>query len=507
MKVNQLKAGAVLSYISMGLGYVVALIYTPIMLRLLGQAEYGLYNLVLSVVSYLVILNFGFGSAYMRYYSRYKVQEENERIAVLNGMFLIVFSALGFVAVLLGSFLALNSTIIFGSELTPQELSTARVLMGIMIVNLALSFPNIVFDNYIMANERFVFQKSVQFIKILTSPLVILPVLYMGYGSIGMAIATTAINVVIEIVNIVFAYNKLNMRFSFRNFDMKLMKEMTFFSVFIFINMISAQISWNIDKLILGRFHGTISVAVYSLAAQINMYYLSIGTTISHLFIPRVHKLVASTNSKSDLMILFIKIGRIQFMVLALIATGFIFFGKAFILFWAGENYSESYTIILLLILPATLPLVQNIGTEIQRAKNMHSFSTWVYLASAIMNLIISIPLARMYQGVGAAIGTALALIIGNGIILNWYYHNKVGLDIKIFWKQIIRIMPSLAFPIIYGVFIMVYLHIESMMELVILGTTYVILYAISLWLFGMNQFEKNLFLKPIAQYMKKNDQ
>ena len=91
MKINQLKAGATLSYISMGLGYVISIIYTPIMLRLLGQSEYGLYNLVASVVAYLGLLNFGFGSAYIRFYSRYKVNNDRVNIAKLNGMFLIVF--------------------------------------------------------------------------------------------------------------------------------------------------------------------------------------------------------------------------------------------------------------------------------------------------------------------------------------------------------------------------------------------------------------------------------
>jgi O-antigen/teichoic acid export membrane protein len=71
VKLNQLKAGAALSYILMGLGYVISIAYTPIMLRLLGQSEYGLYNLVSSVVSYLGLLSFGFGSVYMRHYLRY----------------------------------------------------------------------------------------------------------------------------------------------------------------------------------------------------------------------------------------------------------------------------------------------------------------------------------------------------------------------------------------------------------------------------------------------------
>lgn len=75
-KVNQLKAGAILTYIAMGIGFIVSLVYTPIMIRLLGQSEYGLYNLAASIIAYLGILNFGFGSTYIRYYSQYKVKED-----------------------------------------------------------------------------------------------------------------------------------------------------------------------------------------------------------------------------------------------------------------------------------------------------------------------------------------------------------------------------------------------------------------------------------------------
>ena len=42
---NQLKAGAALNYVAIVLNMVVGLIYTPYMLRMLGQSEYGLYSL------------------------------------------------------------------------------------------------------------------------------------------------------------------------------------------------------------------------------------------------------------------------------------------------------------------------------------------------------------------------------------------------------------------------------------------------------------------------------
>ncbi len=294
---NQLKAGIILSYITMAVNYIIGIVYTPIMLRLLGQSEYGLYNLVSSVVSYLGLLSFGFGSAYVRFYSLYRIEDKEDDIAQLNGMFLSVFSFLGAIAVVAGMLLTANTSLIFGDKLTPLEQHTAKILMAIMVVNLAASFPASVFSSYITANERYLFQKVVQLVKSLVSPFVMLPVLLMGYGSIGMVVVTTLLNIAVEVGHIYYCLGRLHMKFSFGNFDFALLKEMAVFSSYIFMNMVIDQVNWNIDKFILGRFRGTIEVAIYGLAAQINSYYLSLSTAISSVFIPRVHRMVAAEDN------------------------------------------------------------------------------------------------------------------------------------------------------------------------------------------------------------------
>lgn len=503
MKVNQLKAGAVLSYVSMGLGYLVSIIFTPIMIRLLGQNDYGLYNLVSSVVSYLSVLNFGFGSAYIRYYSLYKVNEDKENIAKLNGMFLIIYFILGLVAVLAGILLAINTDLIFGAKLSTSELKKAKVLLIILVINLSISFPNIVFNSFIIANEKFIFQNMIQMIKILGNPFLVLPALLTGYGSVGMVIATTILNAIVEIINAIYCIKKLNMNFMFSNFDIRLMKEMTIFSSYIFINLVINQINWNVDKFVLGRFHGTVSVAIYGVASQLNNYYIAISTAISNVFIPRVHKMVVSSEDNIELTKLFTKIGRVQLIILALISSGLIFFGKPFINLWAGNNYKESYPIALLLILPVTVPLIQNIGIEIQRAKNLHKFRSLVYFFIALANLTVSIPLASKYGGIGAALGTALSLIIGNGFVMNWYYKEKVGLDIKYFWKQILRITPAFIPPLLFGILIINYINQYKLLNFIGFGILYVIIYCLSMFFLGMNTYEKELIIKPIRKLFK----
>lgn len=496
--INQLKAGVILSYIAMFAQNIISVIYTPIMLRLLGQSEYGLYNLVYSVVSYLGLLSFGFGSAFMRYYSKYKVKNDEDGICRINGMFMTIFLGISLITLVVGSVLVLNVQSIFKEGLSVEEINTARILIMLMVINISISFPASVFDSNITANEKYIFQRVVTLVKSILNPFLALPLLLLGYKSISLVIVTTILTIGSLMINMWYCFKKLKVKFIFKNFDFSLMKEMWIFSFYIFLNMIVDQINWSVDKFLLGMFKGTVGVAIYSLGAQINTYYLSFSTSVSSVFIPKVHRIVSESNDNNMLTDIFTKVGRIQFIILSFILTGFIFFGKYFINIWAGEMYDTAYYIALILIIPVTIPLIQNLGIEIQRAKNLHKFRSVLYLFIAIANIFISIPLCKMFGGIGAAIGTSLSLIIGNGIIINIYYHKKVGLNIKYFWKEIFKFVPGLIIPIIFGLTIKYFIGINNIFTFIGLGIIYVIVFILSAWFIGMNDYERNLFSGPI---------
>lgn len=497
---NQLKAGAVLSYLVIGLQFVVAMLYTPIMLRLLGQAEYGLYSLVASVVSYLGLLSFGFAGAYMRFYARFSVVEDWDGVRRLNGLFLFVFTVIGLFAAAGGTLLTLNVEPVLGGAFSPGELETARVLFAILTVNLAITFPASVFNCYVTAHERFIFQKSLQIVSSIVSPLVVLPMLLLGYRSIGMAIGTTAVSIGVTAYTAGFSLARLKMRFTFEGLDFGLFREVAVFSGFLFINMVVDQINWNVGKFIVGIFHGAVAVAVFGVATMINALYLTFSTALSSVFVPRVNRLVASSTSARELSDLFTRVGRLQFLFLGLVVSGFTFFGRPFIELWAGPEYGSSYYMALLLMVPVTIPLIQNLGIEIQKAKNLHQFRSWVYLGVAVGNILISIPLTQRYQGFGAAAGTAISLLIGNAVIMNWHYQVRVRLDIKDFWLQILRLLRGMIPALAAGVVIANFVDLSQVELLLAFGVTYVALYAIGMWWLGMNDYERQLIKSPVLR-------
>ena len=99
---DQKKVGVLLSYGQTVISTIISLVYTPVMLRLLGQSEYGLYTLVNGFISNLALLSFGLGSAYVRYYSRAQVKDGEEGVSRINGMFMVIFLCISLLSLFVG---------------------------------------------------------------------------------------------------------------------------------------------------------------------------------------------------------------------------------------------------------------------------------------------------------------------------------------------------------------------------------------------------------------------
>lgn len=502
MKDRQIKVGSVLSYVQMALNVVVGLLYTPLMIRLLGQSEYGLYNTVASTISMLSILNLGFSSGYIKYFSKYKVQNDQDAIYRLNGLFLVIFTMIGMIAFACGIYLSNHLDIVFDTGLTQAEMMKARTLMMLLTVNLAVSFPMSVFSNIITAHEQFIYLKLLGMLKTIATPLLTIPLLLLGKGSIAVVVVTLVTAFAVDAVNIIYVLCVLHDRFVFRNIERSIFMELFSYTSFIALNIIVDQINWNIDKFLLGRYRGTVAVAVYSVGATLQTYYQMFSTALAGIFTPSIHRIVSSEKNvqcrNTKITNLFIRIGRIQYIILGAVCLEMIFFGREFIRYWAGEGYEESYTVALLLIIPVTIPLIQNLGIEIQRSLNKHRFRSLVYAAMAILNLLLSIPLCKLYGAIGSAVGTAISFVLANGIVMNIYYQRECGIDVILFWRNILRISCGFAVPVSFAVFYRMVLPMDQAVNVFAGIMTLACVYFLSMWKFGFNEAEKAVITVPL---------
>lgn len=498
--VDQLRAGVCLSYVNLLLGSMLPMLYTPLMLSMLGEAEHGLYSLACSVSGYLSLLSFGFGSTIVRYLSGYRAEHRTQAVRQVFGFFLVLYTALGVLALLCGWTLAESADAFFGQSVSMQELEKMQHLLRIMALHTALSFPTSVISEVLTAYERYVFRRSMDIVATVAGPAVNLAALCMGYASVGLAAASTLLQAVILAANAVYCVRTLGITPTYRRLPGALVREMIGFSAYVLIGSVADMLFWSTDKVILGMRAGTAAVSVYQIGSAFNAMLIQLSTAISGVLTPRITGMVVKNASSRELSALFIRVGRLQLLVVALAVTGFAVFGQSFLLLWAGESYVESYWIAVLTLFPLCIPLIQNTGISILTAKGRHGFRSLMYLGIAVINVISTWLVVPTLGGVGAALCSCLSYLFGQGLLMNVYYHRVIGLDIPTFWRTMLKNAALPGALMVVGLLLRRYMSFDSWASLLAGICVYTLVYALGMYTLVMGEHEKELFRSPVQR-------
>lgn len=230
-------------------------------------------------------------------------------------------------------------------------------------------------------------------------PMLVVLLLMHHPSAFSVALVQTGLNLVLSLARVYYCFVRLHVRIRYHYWSHELMVSFRRLALSVFAVTLIDQVFWKTNQIILGVISGTAAVAIYSIDSLIYMNYMALSTAISGVYLPHVTGMVARKEPISSLSDLFIQIGRWQYYLLALVATGFIIFGKQFIALWAGSGFEDSYIITLLIILPFTVDLIQNIGLAIMQAMNRYDFRARIYFLTGALNLLLAIPLGIKYGG------------------------------------------------------------------------------------------------------------
>lgn len=487
---NELKLGSILATLSILLGSLVQIIYTPMYMKYLGTSDYGINSLVQSIMGYIGILNLCLGNTMVKYIIKYKIDGTKEEESKINGMFLIIFSFFALICMLLGIYLYLLLPEFFEGKFTNNEIIKTKKVFIYMLINTIISFPINIFSSNIIAMQKFIYKKVLFLLKIIVTPVLSWLLMLKGFGLLEIVILNVILNISIYIFDIYYAF-RLGMRIKFQNLDIKILKEVFNYSFYIFLNNIFDKIFWGTDRILVGKYLGTTMVSIYSIASIFNDVYMNLSSSISGVLFPKINILVVEKNF-SELSNLFIKIGRIQYLLLGLISTGFVVFGKEFIYLWLGDGYKETYYLTLLTLLPLTIPLIQNTGIAIMQARNLHKFRSKLYFLLSLFNIFLSILLLGNQKIFGCAIATSISIIIGPVILMNIYYQKRIDINIVLFWKNILNMTIPMIVVFIFGILMNKIILYYSFKNFIFKGSVYTLFYLILMYFMGMNTEEKN---------------
>lgn len=503
---NQLKAGIILNYLNMGLGNLIPIFYTPIMLSLLGQNEYGLYKLSSSVTSYLSLISMGLGAAITRYLIKARTEDGKEAEERMLGFFVLIFNVIAVATLLIGFTLTVNLHRWYGNALTAEELRRMQILVLLMVVNMALGFSISPYMSIVTSHEKFLFYQSMNIVLTCVGPLLNLVVLFMGAASIGMTCVTLATSIVTRVIYQFYITHKMQIRPRFHNLPLRQLREVLAFSFWVFLSNVVGQLYNATDTVMIGMVPAlaTTGVAVYNIGTTLSNIIGGVSTGISSLLTPAVNRMVFQGADGETLTALAIQVGRIQGMIAALLISGFASFGEPFILLYVGHGYEDAYWVALWIAVPAVIFLVQSVCLSIITAYNQHQFRSVMYLFIAILNVIGTWYLMKSRGVIGAAAMSGIATVIGHGLIMNWYYHKKTNINIKQFWT---KLLPIAVVPVGMYIAMLFIKHTIAFNSWFVIGigiTLYSVIYMVLSWLITMNKEEKQLVLQMLHRNIEK---
>ena len=490
---KQVKIGAVLSIVYTVTHTLGSLLYVPILLRWIGKNEFGLYQLVGSIIAYISIMQSLLSAGILRYYCMYKSLNDEkmmENTLAISKRIYYVFSA---IVIAVGLVVAFVFNKFYQSSLSVNELKEARIMILILTANIVVSLTNYIYFVAITANEKFIFLKTLEIISAIIQPIVIIVFIRRLPYAITVVTIQLAVNIVLSVLRRIYSFKIIKVKVVYHGKDKDLTRNILLFSLGVFFAALADQLFWKSDQIILGKLYGTTIVAVYAVGSQIYSNYMTVGVSVSNVFLPKVSQIYNRDKDQEGLSEIFSKVGRISFLITALILCGFILFGQEFIALWAGNDFSEAYYVALIVMIPFTVDIIQNIGLTILQVINKYSFRGIMNLFIALINIIATFFMAKYWGMVGAAIATAISMVVGNCIIMNVYYKKVAKLNVGRYWLEILKMLPGIILSLCVGYAIRFIKIPNEWGNLFVHIVLFVAIYSVCCYFLVLNKYEKSL--------------
>lgn len=501
-QINQVRAGAIVSYITIFFNILSGFIYTPWLIRQLGQSNYALYTLETSIMTYFV-LDFGMGAAITRFIARYRANGEEHKVKQLLGVTTKLYLILdGVILVALFVFYFLIDNIYV--NLTVDEIAKLKVVFCIAGTMSLLSFPFLPLNGVFTAYEKLYAQKIFDLVtKVVTVAAVVIALL-MGGGLYIVVLFNALITFMMHLVKFAYIRKSEHLTIEFRYKDRGLLRSIFGFSAWVTVATFADRFFFTFIPSLLGIVSNTVEIAIFAVAVSVEGYTNLFASAFNNLFLPKVTRMVVSKEDPEKITDLMIKVGRIQLIVVSTIVVLMISMGSEFIRCWVGPDYEKSYFVIVFVLIPSLVHFTQAVANEMIYATNNVKYRALVYTLGSMISIATTFALGGKYGAIGAGIGISLALFLSHVLLMNYIYYKKLHLNIWRYFKEChFKMYIPLIVSGLIGYGIMRAFPVNSLLLFLVKATIWGIIHLIIAWLFILNSYEKGLFKEYAGKIFK----
>ncbi len=420
---------------------VVAFLLTPVIIHSLGNAAYGAWVLVVSLTSYLGLLDIGFRSTLPKYVSQYHASRD---LVGLNRFVSTIFTAcVGLAGVSLLLTVVAAST---ASRLFPVDGLLPGAMLPVLVVlvgcNISVAFPFAVFQGVLLGRQRYVLVNVIGTVALVARSVVTVLALQRGYGVLALAVITVGASVTVSLVFVRLAVASVpELRLRFPQWDRDEVRRISQFSATSFAINVADRVIYYGASLIVGSVLSVAAVTIFSIGESLVAYLRQGVLSLATVLTPAASELDA-TRDVRRLHDLTIFSTRAVLLLLLPVGVAGVMLGPSFINLWMGPGYEASGVVFSILVAAQVLALGQYGPELILYGINRHRCLAWMMGGIAVTALALSLALVSRYGLVGVAIGYAIPLAIGQTVAVPVFIARYIGLPGATYARR--AVLPAL---------------------------------------------------------------
>lgn len=473
---------------------VLSFVSTPIILRSLGDKEYGIYALVLGFIAYSFNLNFG--SAITKYIAEYRVSGETEKIKDIISATLFINLSVGIVVVIM-IFIAANYLVadVFQIDAEAQN----KTVTALYIASLTLFFLmlNQVFNSILQGIHRFdTFSKITNF----NSAAVISGNIFLALNGYGLVILL-GWNLLITFIScLLFIFSAKRYLPEF-GINLKISAEAIKIVLKFSAGIIGYQILANLFVLfergwITGKL-GAENLTYYVVPMSLAIYIHSFISSIVIVVFPLASEL---KDHREKLLRLYGKATKVVCFLVIFIEATVIVQSRDFLTLWMGADFAEK-TYIILIIQATTFSFlaIRTISWKMTEGLDYPQFNTFIYAVCLLINATLVVYLTDDYGNNGVAIARLIAFSV---IFFSLFYTEKwfFGKIQFRFWSRLIILLGTAALlSVIFQELIIKYFSLNWISLLISVGGGGII-YCLTLLFSGYLSADEKVMIKNLLK-------
>ncbi|OKY74998.1 MAG: hypothetical protein BM485_11255 [Desulfobulbaceae bacterium DB1] len=476
---------------------VVAFYMSPILVKVLGNRDFGLWELVISVVGYMGILDLGIGPALVRFVSVADGKKDLQDLQQTMSTAFIFFVIIGIITSLLFLVFSIFPHLIIGDE--SKKITHIGSVFFLFGLNALVLFPMRVFIAGLMGVQRHYFiNNSRAIITVIRSVVIIILLhLYPNYGLIWLVLMESISNTIQCFLFVVAAKKDKRLPpITISSVSLKKAKELFDFGAKSVVIMVALRLQNQSVPLIIANVIGLSHIVFFVMPNRLIEYGKELSTALGLPLTPYLGtSLGAGNNFEVEKKWLQTTMS-LQIVSMAM-PLFILFCGENFLSLWIGPDYAIAGRWPLYILLAGLVAdsLATN-AVRILTVKAKHGKNAIIWFSLSVLSIPLGIWGARQWSIAGVALGTTTVAVFGNLISL-YMACSVMKVPLLRYFSSTLK---PLFFPLLFlglslwisGIFIMPKNYLMLFLQCTVSG----IIYLTTLWIFTLGNDIKNNLCK-----------